>query len=90
MKNYEYDYAMIDEMIIIMRNDEAFYWAVDTVKSVYGNKPLTREIIAHAASYAIEVFTDVWQEYENADYLLMPEYFKACYEAIPDLWITLN
>lgn len=86
MTTYEYDNEMIKEMCILMNNVKDFYDCIMIVKGVYGSKPPTKEIIAHASFYAMNIFKYIWAEHENKDYFLQAEYFKACFMCIPDLW----
>lgn len=90
---YEYDHAMIKEMVLYMENDEIFFDLISTVKWLYFGEDevdsaniriFHQEIIQHAATYAFEYFTQLWNERES-NVLLRAEYAKACIEVIPNL-----
>ena len=93
---YEYDYTMINEMVLYMENDEVFYDLVRCIKELYfGDKEIdaanirifNTEVIEHAAIYAFDYFVDFWNERES-NIFLRAEYSKACKTAIPNLMET--
>ena len=84
---YEYDFAMVEEMELMMQSDNCFIENVQIINGLYGyGFELTQAMIMHAAHYAFNCFVDSWS-FTHTELFLQPEYFRACRNVIPTLWI---